>query len=381
MNLNHDSVRKIQGLVVFTVVVAVIGSNYEKLFGMAGVLLNMISPFLVGGAMAFVLNVPMRNIEKILPFKKGSRLRRPIALVLSILLVVAVLFTVTVVVVPELFRTLAVLQESIPVFFAEMQVELERLFADNPNLVAWIETIEFDWKQIAQEVMGFLSNGASSVLSTTFSAAASIFSGVASFFVGGVFAIYILLQKESLGRQCKKVLGAFLSESAKRQVIRVAALTEKTFSSFLTGQCLEAVILGSMFFVVLLLLDFPYALLIGVLIAFTALIPIFGAFIGCAVGTFLMLMVSPVQALIFVAIFLILQQIEGNLIYPHVVGSSVGLPSIWVLVAVSLGGSAMGVKGMLLFIPLCSVFYSLFRDLVNDRLKRKGEKANQGEDG
>ena len=118
MNLNHDSVRKIQGLVVFTVVVAVIGSNYEKLFGMAGVLLNMISPFLVGGAMAFVLNVPMRNIEKILPFKKGSRLRRPIALVLSILLVVAVLFTVTVVVVPELFRTLAVLQESIPVFFA-----------------------------------------------------------------------------------------------------------------------------------------------------------------------------------------------------------------------------------------------------------------------
>lgn len=377
MNLNRDTIRKLQGLVVFTVVVAVIGSNYEKLFELIGVLFNMAGPFLLGGAIAFVLNVPMRNIERILPFKKDSRFRRPAALILSILSVIAILLMVTVVVVPELFRTLAILQESIPVFFSEIQTELEHLFADNPNLVAWIETVEFDWKQIAQEVMGFLSDGASSVLSTTFSAAASIFSGVTSFFIGGVFAIYILLQKETLGRQCRKVLAAFLSEKAKNQVIRVAALTEKTFSNFLTGQCLEAVILGSMFFIALLLLRLPYALLIGVLIAFTALIPIFGAFIGCAVGTFLMLMVSPLQALIFVAVFLILQQIEGNLIYPHVVGGSVGLPSIWVLVAVSLGGSAMGVKGMLLFIPLCSVLYALFRDLVNDRLKKKQGTADQ----
>ena len=377
MNLNRDTIRKLQGLVVFTVVVAVIGSNYEKLFELIGVLFNMAGPFLLGGAIAFVLNVPMRNIERILPLKKDSRFRRPAALILSILSVIAILLMVTVVVVPELFRTLAILQESIPVFFSEIQTELEHLFADNPNLVAWIETVEFDWKQIAQEVMGFLSDGASSVLSTTFSAAASIFSGVTSFFIGGVFAIYILLQKETLGRQCRKVLAAFLSENAKNQVIRVAALTEKTFSNFLTGQCLEGVIVGSMFFIALLLLRLPYALLIGVLIAFTALIPIFGAFIGCAVGTFLMLMVSPLQALIFVAVFLILQQIEGNLIYPHVVGGSVGLPSIWVLVAVSLGGSAMGVKGMLLFIPLCSVLYALFRDLVNDRLKKKQGTADQ----
>ena len=154
----------------------------------------------------------------------------------------------------------------------------------------------------------------------------------------------------------------------------MAALTERTFSSFLAGQCVEAVILGSMFFITLLILRLPYALLIGVLIAFTALIPVFGAFIGCAVGIFLMLMVSPIDALIFTVVFFVLQQIEGNLIYPHVVGNSVGLPSMWVLVAVTIGGSAMGVLGMLVFIPLCSVLYSLLRGVINRRLEKQKEQ-------
>ena len=183
--------------------------------------------------------------------------------------------------------------------------------------------------------------------------------------IGMVFAIYILLQKETLAAQVKKLLKAFLPERCERWIIEVAALTERTFSSFLAGQCVEAVILGSMFFITLLILRLPYALLIGVLIAFTALIPVFGAFIGCAVGIFLMLMVSPIDALIFTVVFFVLQQIEGNLIYPHVVGNSVGLPSMWVLVAVTIGGSAMGVLGMLVFIPLCSVLYSLLRGVVN----------------
>ena len=143
-------------------------------------------------------------------------------------------------------------------------------------------------------------------------------------------------------------------------------------SSFITGQCVEAVILGAVFFVSMTILRIPYALLVGCLIAVTALIPIVGAFIGCIVGAFLLLMVSPMQALFFVVLFLILQQVEGNLIYPHVVGSSVGLPSIWVLVAVSVGGSLMGIAGMLVFIPLTSVLYALFREFVYQRLQAKG---------
>ena len=156
------------------------------------------------------------------------------------------------------------------------------------------------------------------------------------------------------------------------KTLEVASLSYKTFSSFVTGQCLEAVILGTMFFIVMSVLRFPYALLVGVVIAFTALIPIFGAFIGCVIGTFLMLVSNPMQAVAFVILFLVLQQIEGNLIYPHVVGGSVGLPSIWVLVAVTVGGSLMGVVGMLIFIPLSSVVYALFREVVYKRLKERG---------
>ena len=213
------------------------------------------------------------------------------------------------------------------------------------------------------------------MINTTFLAAVSIVNGVSAFVIGFIFAIYILLQKENLSRQVKKLLNAFLPASAVECVTDVGRLTERTFSSFLAGQCLEAVILGTMFFAALMILRLPYALLIGVLIAFTALIPIFGAFIGLAVGAVLMLMVNPMDALIFVITFFVLQQVEGNLIYPHVVGNSVGLPAIWVLVAVTLGANMMGIVGMLVFIPLCSVLYALLREFVNRRLKNKSYDA------
>ena len=168
---------------------------------------------------------------------------------------------------------------------------------------------------------------------------------------------------------------AFMPAKRVERVIYICSLSYHTFSNFITGQCIEAVILGTMFFVTMSIFRFPYALLVGVLIAFTALIPIFGAFIGCIVGALLILMVDPMRALMFILLFLVLQQIEGNLIYPHVVGSSVGLPSIWVLMAVTLGGNLLGVAGMLIFIPLMSVLYSLFREWVNRRLSRKAAKT------
>lgn len=370
MELSQETVKKLRGLVIFTVIVAVIGMNYRVVLGVFGKLFGMIVPFLLGGGIAFILNVPMRWMEKQINRKKEYRFSRVVSLAFAIAVVFGVLMIVTVVVGPELLRTLVGLQSSLPVFLGEIEEKLGRLFAENPNMLVYFETVQVDWEKMMQELIGFLSTGAGSVLSTTFSAVQSIANGVTSLGIGFVFAMYILLQKETLRRQCGTLLDAFLPKSASAWIKKVATLTERTFSSFLTGQCVEAVILGSMFFVTLSLLKMPYALLIGVLIAFTALIPIFGAFIGCVVSTFLILMVSPMQALIFVAVFFVLQQIEGNLIYPHVVGGSVGLPSIWVLVAVTLGGSMMGLLGMLVFIPLVSVLYALLREEMYRRLNQ-----------
>ena len=225
---------------------------------------------------------------------------------------------------------------------------------------AWLNNLDVDLDKLLDSVIAFFRNGAGNVLNSTVYAIGSIVNGVTTFVIAFVFACYILLQKEKLGVQVKKVMHAFLKEKWEKRCLKVCTLTSKTFSNFLTGQCLEALILGSMFFVAMSLFKMPYALLVGVLVAFTALIPIFGAFIGCVVGAFLILMVDPLQALFFVIMFLVLQQIEGNLIYPKVVGNSVGLPSIWVLAAVTIGGSLMGVVGMLIFIPLVSVVYTLF---------------------
>lgn len=382
MELNKETLRKLRWLVVFTALVVVAFINYELIFQALGTCWNIVFPFVLGGAMAFVLNVPMHFFEKNLFIQRkykdkplAAKLARPCSLVITLAVVAGVVFLVIFVVVPELGKTFVSLGKSIQLFLPKVQEWAGKLFQDNPEVIGWIEQLDFNWENIIQTGIGFLKNGAGSMLSSTFVVARTFINGVANFFIGFVFACYILLQKEKLSRQAKKVLHAYLDEKKVAAVLNVCALTNRIFQSFLTGQCLEAVILGSMFFVAMSLLRFPYALLVGILIAFTALIPIFGAFIGCVIGTFLILMVSPVKALLFIVLFLVLQQIEGNLIYPHVVGGSVGLPSIWVLMAVTVGGSLMGVIGMLVFIPLTSVLYTLFRNNVNSRLSRKKTEA------
>ncbi|MDR1547674.1 MAG: AI-2E family transporter [Hungatella sp.] len=371
MEFNDSLIKKIRGLIVFTVIVVVAGWNYVHLFALAMKLVGFISPFLLGGVMAFILNVPMRRIEQLLPLKEESKIRRPLSLCLTLVFVIGLLLLVTFVVMPQLFETVMSLQNSIPAFLTGLKEEAERLFSQNPEIADYINSIQIDWKSFLENVVGFLTAGAGTVLSSTVSAALSIISGMTTFVIALVFAIYILLQKETLSRQFQKLMRAFLPEEVTLRTFKILTLVSETFSHFLTGQCLEAVILGSMFFLTLSVFRLPYGLLIGVLIAFTALIPMFGAFIGCAIGAFLMLMVKPLDAVIFLIIFFVLQQVEGNFIYPHVVGNSVGLPSIWVLVAVTIGGSAMGIVGMLVFIPLCSVVYAILRGIVNERLEKK----------
>lgn len=378
MEWNKNNMKNIMVLIVFTVLVLAVVWNYTVLLKLVKFVLNILSPFLLGGALAFILNVPMSFIERrvfknsrMKDKKISQKLGRPVSMLCAILFAVGIVVLVVFVVAPELANTIVSLGGTIQVFIPKVQKLTQELFRDNPDIVAWIGSFQFDWNHMVQSMLNFLKNGAGSFLNSTFSVAKVIVNGLMDFFIAFVFSCYILLQKEKLGVQIRKVMYALLPEHAVAWILEVEALTYKTFSNFLTGQCVEAVILGSMFFVAMSVLRFPYALLVGVLVAFTALIPIFGAFIGCAVGTFLILMVNPMQALGFLALFLVLQQIEGNLIYPHVVGGSVGLPSIWVLVAVSLGASLMGIVGMLVFIPLVSVVYSLFRGYIYKKLKEK----------
>ncbi len=380
MDLSKMSIKKIRELIVFTALLVVALWKFDVVLGVLKTIWDIIFPFVLGGAIAFLTNVPMSFLEKKIfenAKKKNKivrKLKRPISLILTIVLVVGVIALVMFGVIPQLTRTMGTLVTSINDFIPQMQSWIGDFFHNNQEIMNLVDQIEFDPDQAIKWGISLLGNGAGNMMNTTMSAVGSIVSGVATFFIAFSFACYILFQKEKLHVQIRKVFFAFLPRQKADAFLKVCSLTYRTFANFLAGQCLEAVILGSMFVVTLSILRMPYALLIGVLIAFTALIPIFGAFIGCAVGSFLIFMVSPQQAILFVIVFLVLQQIEGNLIYPHVVGESVGLPSIWVLAAVTIGGNLMGIVGMLVFIPLLSVLYTIFREFVYLRLKKQNIK-------
>lgn len=378
MQLDKENIRKIRGLIVFTLVILVGLLRFDVVLDAAGFILHILFPFLLGGAIAFVLSVPMNRINKHLfgKAKEGSKLDKasaPLSLVSTLVLVLAVLSLVVIVVLPELGSTIAMLGKTLPEKVPVLLKKIELLFANNPELILYIEELEasLNWDEILNQLVTFFRIGANTMLDSTISVATGIVSGVGTFFIAFVFACYILLQQAFLKRQMTKLFFAYLKEKHANELLRICSLTYRTFSNFLTGQCMEAVILGFMFFIAMTIFRFPFAVLVGVLIAFTALIPIFGAFIGCGIGAFLILTVDPKQALLFVIMFLILQQIEGNLIYPKVVGGSIGLPAIWVLAAVSLGGSLFGVIGMLVFIPMVSVLYALLRENVHKRLDEK----------
>ena len=280
---------------------------------------------------------------------------------------------------PQLKETSALITQNIQAALPKAEKWLSKTLSEDIPIDKWLNTIEFNWAEIAKDAGSFLKEGVGSVLSTGIDAVFSVISGVVNFFIGLIFSIYVLMQKERLGDQAVRILKAVLPEQKVQSVCKIASMSFTTFSGFIRGQCLEAVILGVLFVIAMSIFGFPYALFISVVVAITALIPIFGAFIGCAIGAFIILLVSPVKALLFIVMFLIIQQIEGNFIYPYVVGNSIGLPSIWVLVSVTVGGGLMGVGGMLLFIPLCSVCYSLFRAWVNSRneLQAQQEKEPQ----
>ena len=340
-----------------------------------GWVLGILGPLLLGGAMAFILNVPMRAIERrLFPVRPGKQVkgRRPMALLITLLAVIGVLVLASSVIGPGIAEAVRSLAAQVPAAAERLWAQISRLEQYLPMLESLLADWNMeDWKNITQKAAQLLQSWGGGILSSGSMVIGGVVSGVSTFVIALIFSFYILLQKEKLGRQGRQVLYALLPERRADRTLEILRLSSRTFSSFLSGQCLEACILGTLFVVSMTIFRMPYALLVGVLISLTALIPIVGAFIGCGVGALLIAIADPWKALGFIVLFLVLQQVEGNLIYPHVVGSSVGLPSIWVLAAVTLGGSLMGILGMLVFIPLCSVLYALFRDYVKTRLSQR----------
>ena len=379
MELNRKTMQKLLLLVTFAIFLFLGLQNFPVVLGIVRVLIRLLAPFLVGLCIAFILNVLLRLVEERLcvpinrkNWKFWPRIRRPVCLVLSIGLVAGVLFILLFLIVPELRHTFQILGDNLPRYGNQLRtwgLQLVDLLHLSPELFS---DLDVDWEKIGNLLTNFLQNSGSVLMDTTLGITTSIFGAVFNLILGLVFSIYILLQKEKLCSQFKCLFYAFLPEHHARRIVKVAELSNRIFSKFVTGQFTEAVIIGLLCFFGMSIFGMPYASMIAALVGFTALIPVFGAFIGTGVGAFLILMVDPMKALWFIVFIVVLQQLEGNLIYPKVVGKSVGLPGIWVLCAVTLGGSTLGIVGMLLGVPLCSVAYCLVREAAMHRLSQKG---------
>ena len=365
--------RKVLMVALLLVVVLFWSRISEALSFLTGIL----KPFILGGALAFILNLPLSFLEKKV-FRnlkgRGEKFKRPLSIFLSLVFVLLLILILLLTVVPEV---ISAFESIIPSLVTRVESwnndVLTPVLKNNPELLKSLET---NWDSLLSKSLSFLKDGLSSLLSSTLVAANSLISSITSFVVALIFAIYVLGDKERLERQFRSLLKAYTSKETEEYVLHVFSVLHRSFSSFISGQCLEAVILGSIFILVLSILRFPYSVMIGVVVMFSALLPIVGAFIACFFGAFIILLSSPVKALYFVVIFLIIQQLENNLIYPRVVGSSVGLPALWVFFAVTLGGALFGVLGMLCFIPVFSAVFVLLKEDVGRRIRLKEEKEN-----
>ncbi len=333
-------------------------------------LLAVAMPLLLGMAFAYLLNLPLRALERFLGHRtaqRPGRWLRPLCLGLTLLITLLLLAAVMALVVPQVIASIADLSSRMPGLLAQTQTWINQTTADHPWLYDLASTLKLSSADLLAWFLAVLQGQGGGWLNSTFNWLASAFGWFVSLILSLIFAIYLLLAKEKLQDQSLRLLNALVTPKASSQIRSVLALSHQTFGAFFAGQFLEAIILGLIFLVILAVFQFPYALLIAVLIAVTALIPMVGAYIALVVGAFLILLINPWQALAFVLLFLVIQQLENNLIYPRVVGSSIGLPALWVLVSVVVGGGLFGVMGMILFIPLMSVAYTLVRQWVTAR--------------
>ena len=375
LEINKKAFRSLIGGVVLCIFVYWLLHETERVTAFLGGIVSLLSPFVIGAALAFILNVPMRSIERfLLQGVQKLSIRRAIAILLTIVIILLVIAVVVVLLVPQVDATVQSLVGELPAFFERTEIAVGEFLENNPEAMEWLNTNtdleNFDWMSIVQKIATIAGNSVTVILNSAISVFGSIVSAIVTAIIAIVFAIYGLSRKEVLARQGRRLLYSFLPERISDEIIRIMRLTNSTFSNFISGQCLEACILGCMFAIAMAIFGMPYIPLVSVLVAVTALVPLVGAFVGCIFGALFILVDSPLLALWFVVLFLVLQQIEGNLIYPKVVGTSIGLPGMWVLLAVTIGADTMGVGGMLVMIPLASVLYALLREFTDFRLKQ-----------
>ena len=382
MKLDKKTFLRILLLITFTVVLAVALTHLSAIGNGIKWVGNLLLPFFLGAAIALFFNVPMRFFEKRLFAKLAANakekhakkiwlLKRIIAYLITLAIVIGIIVLIVLVIVPEIAETVSMLSTQIPLAMEEAENLMAKINKDAPYLETWLAGAGFDWNSLTEKTSGILGDLPSMVFKYGTSFISSVAGAIFNLIIAFAFSIYMLMQKESLKRHFGMAARALFPPKVANEGIRVVKLSYKTFANFLTGQCLEACILGVICFIGMSIFRLPLAIMASVIVGVCSLIPIFGAFIGCVIGMVLIAIVNPIQALIFLAMIIVIQQLEGNLIYPHVVGAAIGLPSIWVLLAVTVGAKMFGIVGMIVFIPLCSVIYTLFREFVYKRLKEK----------
>lgn len=354
----------------------------DSILGFAGFLWSLVTPLILGCVIAYILNILVTRIESLPCFSREDtflgKVRRPISILGSLAVIIAIGVLVILIVIPQLVQAIGVIAKEIPTVVSEISVWLSSFDKDWPQLQKFLESLNVNWPQILQKAASYLTNGLSSVFSSTMYIVSTISSIAVTAVVALIFSIYILSGREKLFHQFQTLASTYLNEKFYKRMCVVLKTAHDTFTKFIVGQCTEAVILGTLCTIGMLLFRFPYATMIGTLIGATALLPVVGAYLGAAVGAFMIFTIDPLKALGFLIFIAILQQLEGNLIYPRVVGSSVGLPGIWVLAAVTVGGGLGGIIGMLLAVPVTATLYKL---LQKDVQKRKAALQPKKEEG
>lgn len=344
---------------------------------------GVLQPLILGAVIAYILNILMKKLEKIyFPKSKNSlinKTKRMVCIILSLLLVIGILGLVMGLVLPELAGAFAVIAESVPVYYEKLVAWLMTYSDKFPVIEEYINGLQLDWSQITKNLVMYATSGVGGIFNSAISVVSVVVGGIVNFVIALIFAIYLLAGKEKLSAQLKRVLEAYLSEKKRAQLAQMVAVADNTFSSFIVGQCTEAVILGSLCTIGMWILRFPYAPMTGAFIGVTALIPVAGAYLGAGVGAFMIMTVDPMKALLFLVFIVCLQQLEGNLIYPKVVGSSVGLPALWVLAAVTVGGGINGIFGMLLGVPIAATLYKLIGMDVRKKIDKPKAVASDSE--
>ena len=374
MELNKKNIKRILLLVACSIILYWALNNLSTLGKLLGSFFSLFSPLLIGAGIAYVMNLLLKAIERLwdMALKKAPelwrvKLKRPICLTATILLFLGIIFAIFFILIPRLEEAGSTLIANVPGYITQIQNWWGSLVDFAAGHGVTLPELSMNVEDATKFISKILSSDSSNVVNTTIDITTSILGAPVNILLALVFSVYMLAQKETLISQSRRLLLAALPRKAGQRTMHILKLTNNAFSSFVTGQVTEAFILGSLCCIGMLILRLPYALPVSVIISFTSLIPIFGAWIGAATGAFLIVFVSPIKALTFLIFLLILQQVEGNLIYPKVVGKSVGLPGLWVLAAVTIGGGIFGMLGMLLGVPICSVIYALVQDFIRSQ--------------